>query len=167
MHTMSLDTMVDVQCLPPSGKMPFRMDANAAECKELTDRFGFAELAVLTAEVKIVKIGPAHWHVKGRLLAELVNYCGVTGELVSESVDFEIEERYGLGPDEGVDIEVSLDGFEPLVNGPIDLGEIVAQSLAIAVNPWPRSEGAPRIFLTGEAAKDHPFAGLSALKRSD
>ena len=69
--------------------------------------------------------------------------------------------------EEGTDIDVSLDGFEPLVDGAIDLGEVVAQTLAISVNPWPRSVDAPHSFAVGESEKEHPFAGLAALKSSD
>ena len=133
----------------------------------LTSRFGFAGLASLTATMKIKRAGLAHWDVTGTLTAEVTQLCGVTGDPVLESVDFQIEERYGLANDEGVDVEVSLDSAEPLVDGAIDLGEIVSQSLAIAVDPWPRSAGAPQNFQVGDGEKEHPFAGLAALKSNE
>ena len=133
----------------------------------LTSRFGFAGLASLTATMKIKRAGLAHWDVTGTLTAEVTQLCGVTGDPVLESVDFQIEERYGLANDEGVDVEVSLDSAEPLVDGAIDLGEIVSQSLAIAVDPWPRSAGAPQNFQVGDGEKEHPFAELAALKSNE
>ena len=130
-------------------------------------RFGFAAVARLSARLKVKRAGPGHWNVTGKLQAEVTQLCGVTGEPVPESVDFNIEERYCRASEEGTDIDVSLDGFEPLVDGAIDLGEVVAQTLAISVNPWPRSVDAPHSFAVGESEKEHPFAGLAALKSSD
>ena len=54
---------------------------------------------------------------------------------------------------------------EPLENETINIGELLAQSLAIAVKPWPRSPEAPKTYTSGEELPDHPFAGLAALKR--
>ena len=167
MQHMSLDAVIDVETLPFSGPLSRVIVCSAEECAMLTSRFGFADLASLTATMKIKRAGPAHWDVTGNLKAEVTQVCGVTGDPVPESVDFQIEERYGLAHDEGVDVEVSLDGAEPLVDGAIDLGEIVAQSLAIAVDPWPRSAGAPQNFQLGDGEKEHPFAGLAALKSNE
>ena len=64
----------------------------------------------------------AAWDVRGKLHAEIVQACIVTGEPVSESVDFEIEERYVLASVPEDEIVVDLGDAEPLVNGCIDLG---------------------------------------------
>ena len=167
MHHFSLDTVIDVETLPFSGPISCVIFCSAEERAVLTSRFGFAGLALLTATMNIKRAGPVHWDVTGSLTAEVTQLCGVTGDLVPESVDFQIEERYGLDHDEGVDVEFSLDGAEPLVDGAIDLGEIVAQSLAIAVDPWPRSARAPQNFQAGDGEKEHPLAGLAALKPNE
>ena len=167
MQKMSLSTVIDVESLPFSGPQVCKIDCDESECTALAARFGFAAVARLSARLKVKRAGPGHWNVTGRLQAEVTQLCGVTGEPVPESVDFTIEERYCRAPEEGTDIDVSLDGFEPLVDGAIDLGEVVAQTLAISVNPWPRSVDAPHSFAVGESEKEHPFAGLAALKSSD
>ena len=167
MQTMSLDAVIDVETLPYTGPLYCHIESSAQERDMLANRFGFAGLSALDARLKVKRAGPAHWDVTGNLTAEVTQLCGVTGEPVAESVDFRIEERYCSAPDEGADVDVSLDGPEPLVDGVINLGEIVAQSLAIAVEPWPRSEGAPHSFEAGESENDHPFAGLAALKPTE
>ena len=167
MQKMSLSTVIDVDSLPFSGPQICKIDCDESECAALAARFGFAAVARLSARLKVKRTGPGHWSVTGKLQAEVTQLCGVTGELVLESVDFTIEERYCRASEEGADIDVSLDGFEPLVDGAIDLGEVVAQTLAISVNPWPRSVDAPHSFAVGESEKEHPFAGLAALKSSD
>lgn len=167
MQKMSLSTVIDVESLPFSGPQVCKIDCDESECTALAARFGFAAVARLSARLKVKRAGPGHWNVTGKLQAEVTQLCGVTGEPVPESVDFTIEERYCRASEEGTDINVSLDGFEPLVDGAIDLGEVVAQTLAISVNPWPRSVDAPHSFAVGESEKEHPFAGLAALKSSD
>ena len=47
----------------------------------------------------------------------------------------------------------------------LPLRELLAQSLSIAVTPWPRAPDAPETYTSGEVSLDHPFAGLAALKR--
>ena len=167
MQKMSLSTVIDVDSLPFSGPQICKIDCDESECTALAARFGLAAVARLSARLKVKRAGPGHWNVTGKLQAEVTQLCGVTGEPVPESVDFTIEERYCRASEEGTDIDVSLDGFEPLVDGAIDLGEVVAQTLAISVNPWPRSVDAPHSFAVGESEKEHPFAGLAALKSSD
>lgn len=167
MQKMSLSTVIDVESLPFSGPQVCKIDCDESECTALAARFGFAAVARLSARLKVKRAGPGHWNVTGKFQAEVTQLCGVTGEPVPESVDFTIEERYCRASEEGTDIDVSLDGFEPLVDGAIDLGEVVAQTLAISVNPWPRSVDAPHSFAVGESEKEHPFAGLAALKSSD
>ena len=164
MQKMSLSTVIDVDSLPFSGPQICKIDCDESECAALAARFGFAAVARLSARLKVKRAGPGHWNVTGRLQAEVTQLCGVTGEPVPESVDFTIEERYCRASEEGTDIDVSLDGFEPLVYGAIYLGEVVAQTLAISVNPCPRSVDAPHSFAVGESEKEHPFAGLAALK---
>lgn len=167
MQIFSLDTVIDVLTLPPSGPFVCAVQVDGAGCRELAERFGFLSLTDVTADLKIRKAGPGIWDVKGRLTAHVGQACIVTGSEVAEEVDFEIEERYVRVSENAEEVVVTLDDAEPLVNGGIDLGEMVAQSLALAVNAWPRSDGAPDSFQAGEEGPTHPFAGLAALKSSD
>ena len=167
MKTFTLDSLIDVQTLPPTGALHGHLQASTAECADLAERFGFLELRSLRADVRIFGVAKGSWDVRGKLVAEVVQSCSMTGEPVAESVDFDLEERYvqAVGSDD--EIVVDLDEAEPLDGGRIDLGEMVAQSLAIAVTSWPRSEDAPASFQAGEDDRPHPFAGLASLKSSD
>ena len=167
MQVFSLDTVIDVLTLPPSGPFACRVQVDGSACAELAERFGFLGLSEVDAKLTIRKVGPGIWDVNGRLVAQVVQACIVTGSEVPEEVDFEIEERYVRVSENAEEVVVTLDDAEPLVNGGIDLGEMVAQSLALAVNAWPRSDGAPDSFHAGEEGPTHPFAGLAALKSSD
>ena len=55
------------------------------------------------------------------------------------------------------EVDVHMGVAEPLENEAINIGELLAQSLAIAVTPWPRAPEAPEKFTSGEEFTDHPF----------
>jgi uncharacterized metal-binding protein YceD (DUF177 family) len=105
------------------------------------------------------------WDVAGQLRGVVVRACRSTGAPLREVVDFLIEERYVRSVSSHEEVEVHMDAAEPLENEAINIGELLAQSLAVAVTPWPRVLEAPETFTIGEELPDHPFAGLAALKR--
>ena len=164
MKTFSLDTRIEVETLPVKGPYRGTLVMTAAELTALADRFGFTAVASLDVGLEIARVGPDAWDVKGRLQAQIVQPCIVTGDPVPETVDFAIEERYVRAADEDDEIVVGLEDSEPLVDGCIELGEMVAQSLALAANAWPRTADAPDEFKAGNVEEAHPFASLGSLK---
>lgn len=167
MKTFSLDTRIEVETLPVKGPYRGTLVMTAAELTALADRFGFTAVASLDVRLEIARVGPDAWDVKGRLQAQIVQPCIVTGDPVPETVDFAIEERYVRAADEDDEIVVGLEDSEPLVDGCIELGEMVAQSLALAANAWPRTADAPDEFKAGNVEEAHPFASLGSLKLPD
>jgi len=166
MKTFSLETLMDVETLPVKGPFRGSLVATEAQLADLAERFGFLALSRLDVSVEIARVGPDAWDVTGSATAELVQPCIVTGDPVPETVDFDIEERYVRASQDGDEIVVGLEDSEPLVNGCIELGEMVAQTLALAVNAWPRNVDAPDEFKAGDAENTHPFASLGSLKIS-
>ena len=164
MQTFLLYAMINVQALPPTGALIGRLCTNETERAELALRFGYLSVDALSADLRIKRAAKGAWNVLGKLHAEITQACIVTGDPVSESVDFEIEERYVLASVAEDEIVVDLGDAEPLVNGCIDIGEMIAQMLALSATAWPRSKGAPDNFCAGEDGKTHPFASLSSLK---
>ena len=166
-QAISLDTVLDVDTLPVKG--PFRgvLECGGDDCAELAARFGFLEIGRVEADLRIDRVGPDAWDVTGRLSADVIQPCVVTGDPVAETVDFEIEERYVRTASDEEEVVVGPEDSEPLVDGCIDLGEIVAQSLALGVSTWPRSSDAPDRFEAGDAGETHPFAKLGKLKATD
>ena len=96
MQSFSLNAMIDVQTLPPTGALIGRLDTTETERAELAQRFGYLLVDALDADLRIKRAAKGAWDVRGKLHAEISQACIVTGEPVSESVDFEIEERYVL-----------------------------------------------------------------------
>ncbi len=88
----------------------------------------------------------------GRLVADVVQTCIVSGEPVPAHVEEELALRFEPADDgrEEVELEAGALDILPTEGDSIDLGEAVAQSLALALDPWPRA--APEVL---EKARRH------------
>jgi uncharacterized metal-binding protein YceD (DUF177 family) len=115
----------------------------------------------LTAEADGVSIA-AH----GRLRAEVTRVCVVSAEDFETSVEDEFEIRFVPAGTERDDPDPDLPDEVPYQSGTIDLGEATAEQLGLALNPYPRMEGAvvPDIE---DSENLSPFAALARRPGSD
>jgi uncharacterized metal-binding protein YceD (DUF177 family) len=158
-----------------AGPRGVAIEASGDERAALAGRFGLAAIARLAAEAELSRSGDAVL-ARGRLDAAVVQSCVATGEPVPAAVaeDFRIEFRPhpdAAGPDEEVELgEADLDVVF-YDGGAVDLGEAVAESLSLALDPFPRSPAAQAALRDAgvkseeEAkAETRPFAALKGLK---
>ncbi len=145
----------------------YKLSTAPADLLALSERFGWVSVDYLASELRIRKVARDCWDVTGHITGQIVQSCIVTGAPVRENIDFQIEERYVRVAKQTDQVEVGLDGAEPIKNGAIDIGELAVQSLCLAAAAWPRVDDAPVSFSVGEQELDHPFAGLSALKHQN
>lgn len=171
--------MVRVDRIPASG-MALDIEAKPAERAALADRFSIPSIDTLRAELTLrVLAGGAVVRVTGRIQAQVVQTCVVTLEPVPESVDERFSLSFGreVAEEIGAEIELSLDEEDPpdpIVDGSIDVGEAVAEHLALALEPFPRKPGI--VFEGGEEEaageaeepeeKPNPFAVLAQLRKN-
>lgn len=165
MPVFSLSAELAADNIKPDATYRCKIIPSEAEIDMLLNRFDYIAVSDLVAELEIRKVARDCWDVHGSLTANVVQSCVVTGKPLAESVDFKLEERYVHFTDDITSVEVDLDGVEPLKNGFIDLGEMVIQSLALAVTVWPRASDAPEYIESEPVKRDHPFAGLVAIKQ--
>ena len=165
MPVFSLSAELAADNIKPDATYRCKIIPLEAEIDMLLNRFDYIAVSDLVAELEIRKVARDCWDVHGSLTANVVQSCVVTGKPLAESVDFKLEERYVRITDDITSVEVDLDGVEPLKNGFIDLGEMVIQSLALAVTVWPRASDAPEYIESEPVKRDHPFAGLVAIKQ--
>lgn len=139
------------------------IEADLAERTALARRFALIGLDRLAATLEL-KRDPAGIRVAGQIHASGEQACVAT----AEPVPFLIAEPVALlltqaAPD-GDDIELADSDLdtETLDGDIIDLGEIAAQALALALDPYPRSSlPAPGVITEAEArAASSPFAIL-------
>lgn len=162
----------------PAAGLTLELEATASEREALAERFDLVGLHSLTAQfrVRALAAGPVV-RVEGRIEAQVVQRCVVTLEDVPATVAEEIAAEFG--PEEGArNVELSLedaDPIEPFEAEGIDLGELAAQHLALALDPYPHAAEAPgrgAVYRLGEAAeqdgdRQRPFAVLGRLKAKD
>lgn len=154
--------------------------ATAEERAALARRFDLLAFDKLEARIRLRRArGGSVLRLAGRLTADAVQSCVVTLEPVPSHVESEFTVLYGEGEvgGSGVDIDPELEStVEPWPEGPLDLGETVAQEFALALEPYPRAPGAaldPSPEPAPDPAPDpadvpekvNPFAVLGHLRR--
>ena len=148
--------------------------ANATERARLVERFGLLALDRLSATLSLKRGRGGLIQVHGRLEAEVVQACVVTLEPVRSRLSESFTVAFGTGPTAATGaVVIGLEEADPpeeLIEGRIDLGETVAQQLAVALDPYPHAPAADETAAApdeGEAdaeKKASPFAALARLR---
>lgn len=149
------------------------IEASAEERAALARRLGLVRVDRLEAELTVTAHG-AGATVTGQFSAEIVQSCAVSGEDLPVHVDEPLTIRFVPQAQHVADEEIELSPDEcdeiEFTGNVIDLGEAVAQSLSLVIDPFATGPDAERVrqeagLLNEESAG--PFAALAALKKSD
>ena len=165
-HKLRLDQVRDGERLD--------LVADEQERSAIAKRLGLVSLGRLETHVCLTRTGEIV-RAEGRLLAALDQSCVVTGDPVVAHVD----EPFTLlftpePPSGGLEEEVELGEEECDVvfydGAMIDLGGAIADTLALSLDPYPRSAGADAVLkeagvMTEEQAS--PFAVLAKLRKDE
>ena len=165
MPQFSITSEINVDTLLFDSPHFYKLSTGPSDHQAITERFGWISVDHLSCDLCIRKMSQNCWEVTGHITGQIVQNCILTGLPVPENIDFQIEERYVRIADQADQVEVGLDGVEPIKNGAIDIGELAVQSLCLAAAAWPRVDDAPELFSICDQKTDHPFAVLSSLKR--
>lgn len=149
------------------------LGADEAERGAIAERLALKSLDRLEAHVTLSRTG-ALIRADGRIVATLEQSCVVTADPVAAHVDepfslIFMPEPEAAKPDEEIELgeeDCDVVFYEGAV---IDLGSAIADTLALSIDPYPRSAGADAALkeagvLTEEQAS--PFAALARLKGS-
>jgi uncharacterized metal-binding protein YceD (DUF177 family) len=132
--------------IAPSGQFEI-ITASPHECKALADRFGLLDIQSLSAKLTVQptphRIG---FNVTGSLLANVIQQCVVSLEPLSAKLESTLEAQFLPPPEEPpkgqtFDLTPDDEDYEVIIDGKIDLGELVAQRLYLALDPYPRKPG--------------------------
>lgn len=148
--------------------------ASEAERAALTKRFGLVRIDRMEARIELVREA-AGASASGRLHGEIVQSCAVSGEDLAVVIDEPVNLKFvpagaASAPDEEIELEADeLDEIE-FTGSQFDLGEALAQTLALAIDPYavgPDAEAARRKAGLLDKDTSGPFAALAALKKPD
>jgi uncharacterized metal-binding protein YceD (DUF177 family) len=116
--------------------------------------------------------------MRGTLLAAMTQTCVVSLEPVPGTIEVPVEiefwplsqiEERAASLEEAAS-QGTLDWPEPILEGKIDLGRVVYETLATALDPYPKRQGASFAWgeteadASGEGKEPGPFAALARLK---
>ena len=149
------------------------IEADVDERRRLAGRFGLVAIEALTATFALRREGEAI-AATGRVEADVTQACSVTGDPLAARVDEPVDLRFvDEAASVGDEVELAADALDtmPIEAGAVDLGEAAAETMALALDPFPRGPGAAAALTragvigedqAGEAAR--PLGGLAALK---
>lgn len=133
-----LARMIKARPLPAGAVV---IEASPEECAALAARFGLGAVESLRAEVSLEQ-RPRAIRAKGRLAAAIMQPCAISGEdfpvTIDEPIDLRFVEEHQRPASEDEEIELEADDCDEIeFSGDMfDLGEAVAQTLGLAIDPY-------------------------------
>ena len=155
------------------GKSEQTIEATADECRKLAERFNLLALDDLSARIRTIRKGQGEAiriSVSGHLQAKVTQSCIITLEPVESEIGVDFRTVFDSDVNDRIadcDLDPEQEDVpEPIVDGIVDLGELMAQVLAVEINPFPRKDGANSSEMTLESSDSgaNPFAILEKLK---
>jgi uncharacterized metal-binding protein YceD (DUF177 family) len=170
---------ISVADLPEEGEA-FEVSATPEERRALAERLGLLALDALVARGRLEPMEPGGLiRLSGTLEASATQECVVSLQPVAATLREPLLRCFRLGPPvpQGDDAEVAVEleeEVEPLPGDVVDVGEIAAEELALALDPYPRAPAAeelvagrlgPKVTLNAPEERHHPFAALRGRAR--
>lgn len=158
--------------------------ADSTERQALARRFDLLDVSSMRGHGRLERLGERGELIfEGWLESDVVQSCVISLEPVPASIRQPIRRRYrpAIGdemararvqPTAVTDLDDEDDEVEALTGRDIDLGEVFAEELGLALDPYPRAPGASAIeaerlgpyVSVGEAEPSTPFAALRQLQ---
>jgi hypothetical protein len=152
--------------------------ATHAEMEAIAKMLDLVALDGLALAYRFDQLGAGRLRLTGTLRANITQTCVISLDPVETCLEVPVEAEFWpaglIGQSERSVADPATLGLfdwrEAIVDGRIDLGPVLYESLATALDPYPRREGASFAWSegepeTGESAGSSPFAALAALKR--
>lgn len=169
-HPLEFSRPLDLEHIC-SDKGHQHISATPEECLNLAKRFGIRAINRFSCRVSVVEC-QGHlggYDLEGVVEAEITQSCIAT----LEDVPQEIQTNFSvlvLEPSKQKELypgQEDEEDIEFLEDGVLDVGEIAAQYLALAIDPFPRSSSAPEKLNTSVEDKQSPFSVLEKLLKPE
>ncbi len=159
--------------MPESGRK-LEITADQKQCALVAHRAGIPNVSGLRAELHCQYLPHSHiLQIKGQIFAEFVQLCSLTLEPFDVSEQFEFTSQAIDAAKTNPKANALFapedlgDGFDPIINDTIDLGELVVQQFIVNIDPYPRKpafDGGLSAPLD-HATQNSPFSVLNSLKK--
>lgn len=138
--------------------------ADGTERAALARRFTLVAIDTLAAQFTL-KGEAAGILVTGRVTAALTQACSVTDEPLTVRIDEPVALRFTEAAVEGEEVELSTDLVDTveIEGGAIDLGEVAAETLLLALDPYPRGPNAAAALKAAGVISEEDAAPMGAL----
>lgn len=145
--------------------------ATAEERAALAARFGVRAVKELSSDLRVWR-DASGIIAEGRVRARVVQACVVTDESVAAAVDEPIAVRFvaaDILASAANEVELAADALDTISydGAAIDLGEAVAETMALALDPFPRAPSAAAALSAAGVVSEEsagPFGALAALR---
>lgn len=142
--------------------------ADAAERGALATRFGLVAVDRLEAAF-VLRRDAGGIAAHGTVHASVVQACSVTGDPLPATIGETVALRFVEEAASEEEIELGEDAIDTIEieGGGIDLGEAAAETMALALDPFPRGPGAAAVLkAAGVIGEDEakPLGALAGLK---
>ena len=151
------------------GEAPRRLSVEAEEVERiaLARRFGLVAIERLAAELVLARRG-GDVTMQGTVSAKVVQACAATGVPLEAAVESPFDLVFRPQPQTTVpeeEVELGPDELDVLFydSGTIDVGEAVAETLLLNLDPYPRAPGAEEALREAGVMSEEEAAPLGAL----
>lgn len=155
------------------GETPHRLtvEADEGERAALAKRFDLVAIGRLTAEAALSRKGDAV-RASGIVAGAVTQSCVASGEPVEARIETPFELLFRPqpeGPDPAEEIELGEQELDTIFyeGGAVDIGEAVAETLFLNLDPYPRAPGAEEALSAAGVKSEEeagPFAALAGLR---
>jgi uncharacterized metal-binding protein YceD (DUF177 family) len=156
------------------GEVRFELTPEAPARTALAKELDLEALRKLRFAGRLIPEGRRDWRLEADLGATVVQSCVVTAEPVTTRIDEKILRRYlaDMPEPEGDELEIPEDDSAEPLPLTLDLADVMAEALALALPIYPRAPGAElgeaRFAAPGTAPLSdedvRPLSGLAALR---
>jgi uncharacterized metal-binding protein YceD (DUF177 family) len=151
---------IRVDDIPDRG-MDVVVEVPQADCEKLAKAYDLVAIAALGGHFTLKPKG-RDMLVRGEVKARITQTCVVSLDPFDTDVVESVDLRFSPDAPALDDEDAALDAPDPIINGIIDLGGLVAEFLALSLDPYPRKPGVEFNFEVKED-DEHPFSALKTL----
>jgi uncharacterized metal-binding protein YceD (DUF177 family) len=170
------DAIVRIDRLPSAGRS-VSVDADEATRAAIAERMNILSVERFVANLTVTPFRGG-LRALGHLDATVSQASVVSFQPVQETISEDVDRVFLPAPKHGkpqapgseIFIDLEDDDFPDHIDGPeVDLSALLLETLALALDPYPRSAGESldSLGINTSDAEEHPFARLAALKKPD